>query len=73
MRLPRSVDYLRDLPRLWDDAPASRRALSESLFERVDVLGLRSMRLEPTPAAIARGLAEAFSSASAGYGRGERS
>ncbi len=66
------VDYLRKLPSLWDDAPFSRRALSESLFERVDVLGLRSMRLEPTPAAIARGLAEAFSSASAGYGRGER-
>jgi DNA invertase Pin-like site-specific DNA recombinase len=64
--------YLRDLPLLWDDAPASRRALTESLFERVDVLGLRSMRLEPTPAAMARGLAEAFSSASAGYGRGER-
>ena len=66
------VDYLRKLPSLWDDAPLSRRAMSESLFERVDVLGLRSMHLEPTPAAMARGLAEAFSSASAGYGRGER-
>jgi hypothetical protein len=64
------VGYLRDLPLLWDDAPASRRALTESLFERVDVLGLRSMRLEPTPAAMARGLAEAFSSASAGLWSG---
>ncbi len=30
------------------------------------------MHLEPTPAAVAAGLVEAFSSASAGYGRGER-
>ena len=66
------VAYLRDLPRLWDDAPDSRRALTESLFERVEVLGLRRMHLEPTQSAIAAGLVEAFSSASAGYGRGER-
>ena len=65
------VAYLRDLPRLWDDAPDSRRGLTESLFERVEVLGLRRMHLEPTPAAVAAGLVEAFSSASAGYGRGE--
>jgi hypothetical protein len=31
--------YLRDLPRLWDDAPDSRRGLAESLSERVEVLG----------------------------------
>gem|GEM_PF-3520449 len=37
------------------------------------MLGLRSMRLEPTPAAMALRLAGAFLSASAGYGRGERS
>jgi hypothetical protein len=66
------VAYLRDLPRLWDEAPDSRRGLTESLFERVEVLGLRRMHLEPTPAAIAAGLVEAFSRASAGYGRGER-
>ena len=54
------VAYLRDLPRLWDEAPDSRRALTESLFERVEVLGLRRMHLEPTPAAIAAGLVEAF-------------
>ncbi len=66
------VGYLRDLPRLWDDAPGSRRGLAEGLFERVEVLGLRRMHLEPTPAAVAAGLVEAFSSASAGYGRGER-
>ncbi len=66
------VAYLRDLPRLWDEAPGSRRALAEALFERVEVLGLRRMRIEPTPSAVAAGLVEAFSSASAGYGRGER-
>jgi hypothetical protein len=38
----------------------------------VEVLGLRRMHLEPTPAAVAAGLVEAFSCASAGYGRGER-
>jgi hypothetical protein len=64
--------YLRDLPRLWDDAPGSRRALAEALFERVEVLGLRRMRIEPTPSAVAAGLSEAFSRASAGHGRGER-
>jgi DNA invertase Pin-like site-specific DNA recombinase len=66
------VEYLRDLPRLWDAAPASRRGLAEAVFERIEVLGLRRMRISPTPAALAAGLAEAFSSASAGYGRGER-
>ena len=64
--------YLRDLPRLWDDEPGSRRALAEALFERVEVLGLRQMWIEPTPSAIAAGLVEAFSRASAGCGRGER-
>jgi len=66
------VEHLRNLPGVWDAAPASRRGIAESLFERIDVLGLRKMRIAPTEAAIARGLAEAFSSASAGYGRGER-
>ena len=66
------VAFLRDLPTLWDAAPSSRRALTEALFERVEVLGLRRMHLEPTQSAIAAGLVEAFSCASAGYGRGER-
>ncbi len=66
------VAYLRDLARLWDDAPLSRRALAEALFERVEVLGLRRMWIEPTPSAIAAGLVEASSRASAGCGRGER-
>ena len=55
-------------------APVRRRdrRLADSLFERVEDLGLRRMHLEPTPAAVAAGLADAFSSASAGVGRGER-
>ena len=68
------VEYLRDLPRLWADAPASRRAIAESLFARVEVLGLRRAHIEPTPEAARRGLVEAFyAGGSHGYGRGERS
>lgn len=66
------VAYLRDLPAVWDAAPSSRRALAEALFERIEVLGLRSMRIQPTPAAAARGLGGAFRAGGAGYGRGER-
>ena len=64
------VGYLRDLPRWWDQAPRSRRALAEALFERIEVLGLRTMRVTPTPAAVRRGLIEAVSFGSGGYGRG---
>jgi hypothetical protein len=49
------VEYLRDLPRLWHDAPGSRRALAEALFERVEVLGLRRMRIEPDAVSSGRG------------------
>jgi hypothetical protein len=52
--------HLRNLPALWQEAPNTRRALAESLFESVDVLGLDTMHVEPTPAAVRRGLAEAF-------------
>jgi hypothetical protein len=55
-----SVDFLRNLPALWEAAPNSRRALAESLFDSVEVLGLNTMHVEPTPAALRRGLAEAF-------------
>ena len=66
------VDFLRNLPKLWIEAPGSRRAIAESAFERIEVLGMRSMRIEPTATAIHHGLAEAFASAAGGYGRGER-
>jgi hypothetical protein len=54
------VDFLRNLPALWEAAPNTRRALAESLFESVDVLELDTMHVEPTPAAVRRGLADAF-------------
>jgi hypothetical protein len=52
-----------DLPWPWDEAPFAGRALAGVLFERVEVLGLRRMWIEPTPSAIAAGLVEAFSRA----------
>jgi hypothetical protein len=67
-----AVAYLRDLPGLWADAPGSRRAIAEALFESIEVLGLRTMRLHPTRAAIDRGLGDAFAARTHGYGRGER-
>lgn len=66
------VAYLRDLPRLWDEAPDSRRVLAEALFERIDALGLRKVHIEPTSSALRWGLVEAFYARSGGYGRGER-
>lgn len=61
--------YLRDLPRLLADAPGSRRVLAEALFESIEVLGLRSMRITPSRAALDRGLADAFAARTHGYGR----
>jgi hypothetical protein len=56
----RSDAYLDRLPAqtagTWEAAPNSRRALAKSLFESVDVLGLDTMHVEPTPAAGRRGL-----------------
>jgi hypothetical protein len=46
--------------------------LAESLFKSIDVLGAETMHLEPTAAAVARGLADAFWCSEGGYGRGER-
>lgn len=67
-----AVEYLAQLPELWDDAPVGRRALAEALFERVEVIGLASVQIHPTSWALDRGLAEAFRTGSGGYGRGER-
>lgn len=66
------LEYLRDLPRMWAEAPNSRRAIAESLFARIDVLGLRRVHIEPTAEAARRGLVEAFHARTGGYGRGER-
>ena len=64
------VAYLQDLERLWADAPQSRKALAEALFDGVDVLGLRSITVTPSAEALRTGLAEAFHSGTHVYGRG---
>lgn len=75
-RIPTAAEprtYLESLPGLWaNTSDAGRHAIAEAVFERIEVLGLRRMRIEPTPSAVAAGLVEAFSRAPAGYGRGER-
>jgi hypothetical protein len=56
-----AVEYLRDLPRLWDEAEGSgRKQLAEALFERIDVLGARKLNVHPSAAAKAQGWAEAW-------------
>jgi hypothetical protein len=54
------VGYLRDLPTLWADAPASRVRIAESLFERIDVLGFQRAGIHLSGDAIGRGLAAAL-------------
>lgn len=45
----------------WADAdPEDRRALATTLFERIRVLGISQVMLEPTQEARDHGLAEAF-------------
>jgi hypothetical protein len=53
--------YLEHLPAWWADAePDDRRALATTLFERIRVLGISQVTLEPTQEARDHGLAEAF-------------
>ena len=53
--------YLENLPAWWADAgPDDRRALAMTLFERIRVLGISSVKLEATQEARDHGLAEAF-------------
>jgi hypothetical protein len=68
------VDYLRDLPRVWAEAPTSRSRIAEALFERIEVLGFQRARVHPSGAAIGRGLVAALpvSCSLPVYGRGER-
>ncbi len=55
------VAYLRDLPRLWAGGePRGARALAEALSARVRAFGISRIEIEPTEAAVERGLAEAF-------------
>lgn len=68
-----AAGYLRDLERLWERAPANRRHLAEALFESIDVLGLRRIRVTPTRAAIESGLAVAFAGSAGGWSEPGRS
>ena len=53
--------YLERLPDWWRDAePDDRRALATTLFERIRVLGVDRVWVEPTQEARHHGLAEAF-------------
>jgi DNA invertase Pin-like site-specific DNA recombinase len=71
-------EWLRDLPALWAHAaPDGQRLLVEAIFERIDVLGLVSADITPTPEAESRGWSIAFGDpvvlgAKVKTGRGER-
>jgi hypothetical protein len=78
-----ALEWLRDLPALWEAADDSgRRLLTEAIFEKVEVLGVQSMTIHPTPEADAHGWSDAFGNVPlvlnaarsfSTYGRGERS
>jgi len=56
-----AVAWLQDLPALWASADDSgRRLLTEALFEKVEVLGVQSVTIHPTPEADAHGWSDAF-------------
>jgi DNA invertase Pin-like site-specific DNA recombinase len=72
-----AVRYLRDLKRAWRmaDGGDGRRMVAQALFESIDVLGLRTMRVRLTRDAVAHGFAAAVPDqmeVTVGYGRGER-
>jgi hypothetical protein len=77
-----ALEWLRDLPALWAAADDSgRHLLTEALFEKIEVLGVQSVAIHPTPEADAHGWSDAFGPVplllNAGrsfstYGRGER-
>ena len=74
-----AVAWLQNLPVLWHAADDSgRRMLTEAIFEKVEVLGVQSMRIHPTPEADAHGWSVAFGTEPrllnwfSTYGRGER-
>ncbi len=56
-----ALAWLRDLPALWKAGDDSgRRLLTEALFEKVEVLGVKSVTIHPTPEADAHGWSDAF-------------
>jgi len=78
-----AVAWLENLPALWTASDDSgRRLLTEAIFEKVEVLGVQSVTIHPTPEADGHGWSDAFGSvplllnagrAFSTYGRGERS
>ena len=59
-----AIEFLRNLPELWEDAePSGRKLLAEALFERIDVLGAGKAKLHPSASAKAQGWAEAWNGA----------
>jgi len=59
-----AVESLRELPELWADAePSGRKLLAESLFDRIDVLGSRKVKLHPSASAKAPGWDRAWNGA----------
>lgn len=71
-----AVRYLRDLARTWRIAEGDgRRMVARALFESIEVLGLRTMKVRLTPDAVAHGFAATVPEqmeVTVGYGRGER-
>jgi hypothetical protein len=58
------VESLRELPQLWNDAePSGRKLLAEALFERIDILGTRKVKLHPSASAKAQGWDRAWNGA----------
>jgi hypothetical protein len=74
--------FLRDLPYLWEAADLERRQmLARAIFERIEVLGVETVRIIPTREALDNGWFDAWAGAtlhiplspeSVRYGRGER-
>ncbi len=59
-----AIESLRELPQLWNDAePSGRKLLAEALFERIDILGTRKVRLHPSASAKAQGWDRAWNGA----------
>ena len=59
-----AVEYLGNLPQLWEEAEGSgRRLLAEALFDRIDVLGAGKVHLHPSASSRAQGWAEAWDGA----------
>jgi len=59
-----AIESLRELPQLWNDAePSGRKLLAEALFERIDILGTRKVKLHPSASAKAQGWDRAWNGA----------